>query len=104
MKDVVLKAENKRKVFTKEKGNSRININYNPLKVNYRLIYKRRDGLHMEKGILKEIKAILNFKEKIFACLLRKTFIKVYKKGIEKGFNSKMWKSNAISKAIARCC
>lgn len=92
MKDVVLKVlkENGKNVFTKKKGSSKIKKNCNPLKVNYRLIYKRRDGLHMEKGILKEIKAILNFKEKIFACLLRKTFIKVYKKGIEKGFNSKM--------------
>jgi len=82
--------KNERKVFTKKRGNSKINKNCNPLKVNYRLIYKRRDGLYMEKETLKEIKVILNFKEKIFACLLRKTFIKVYKKGIEKGFNSRI--------------
>lgn len=91
MKDVLLKEENKGKVFTKKKAKDIIKKDYNPLKVNYRLIYKRRDGLYkMEKEILKEIKVALNIKEKIVAGILGKTFVKVYKKGIEKGFNSRM--------------
>ena len=79
------------KVFTKRTSNSKIKKNYNPLKVNYRLIYKRRDGLYkMDNEILKELKRDLNLKETILLSVFPNIFVKVYKKGIEKGFNSRM--------------
>ena len=46
MKNVVLRdniEKNKRKVFTKKKAKYIINKDYNPLKVNYKLIYERDD-------------------------------------------------------------
>ena len=57
MRDVVSKKlkQNKRKVFTKKKGNSKINKNYTPFEVNHELIYKRKGGLYnMENGVLEE--------------------------------------------------
>ncbi len=42
----------------------------------------------MEKIILNEIKQRMNLKEKILMQIWRNIFIKVYKKGIEKGVNS----------------
>lgn len=72
------------KVFTKERRNSRIKKNYNPLKVNYK-IYKRGSGLYMENEILSdEVIEKLNFIERIF---FKKRFIEIYKEGIKKGFN-----------------
>lgn len=78
MKKEILKI--KKKVFTKEKSRDTIKEKYSPLKVNYRLIYKRRDGLHMNKEILKEIKKDLNFKERIIVHINKKTFLKVFNK------------------------
>lgn len=81
MKDVVSKKlkENRRKAFTKKRENITIDKNYNPLKVNSRLIYKRREGLYkMEKEILEEIEKDLNFKERIIVHINKKTFIKVF--------------------------
>lgn len=57
MKNVVWRnlEENKRKVFTKKRINSKINKNYTPFRVNRELIYKRRDGLYnMENVVLRE--------------------------------------------------
>lgn len=43
----------------------------------------------MEKDVvLDEIKEILNLKERIIARIFKNVFVKIYKKGIEKGFNS----------------
>ena len=44
----------------------------------------------MENKELKEIEEILNWREKMLVYMFPRTFIKVYKKGIEKGFNSRM--------------
>jgi len=41
----------------------------------------------MEK-YLNEIKQELNWKERIIQKIFRKTIVKIYKKGIEKGFNA----------------
>ena len=55
MKNVLLRKENKGKVFTKKRENGTIDKNYTPFKVNRELIYKRRDGLYnMENVVLKE--------------------------------------------------
>lgn len=85
MKNVVLISTKKfkkvsEKVFTDRERNSKIKKDYSPLKVNYRLIYKRRDGLYMDKEILKEIKRGLNFKDRIIVHINKKTFIKVFNK------------------------
>ncbi|MCI8410892.1 MAG: hypothetical protein HFJ40_00245 [Clostridia bacterium] len=69
-----------KKLFTKKGENDTIRKEYSPLKVNYRLIYKRRDGLYMDKEILKEIKRGLNFKDRIIVHINKKTFIKVFNK------------------------
>lgn len=84
--------KSRKKVFTKTKKKDIISKNYTPLKVNYRIIYKRRDRLcKMENLVLKEIKRDLyDWREKILVHMFPKTFTKVYKKGIEKGFNSRM--------------
>ena len=68
------------KLFTERKNNDTIKEDYSPLKVDYRLIYKRRDGLYMDKEILKEIKRSLNFKERIIVQINKKTLIKVFNK------------------------
>lgn len=44
----------------------------------------------MKDVVLKEIRKELNWKGKIISYFFPKTIIKIYKKGIEKGFNSKM--------------
>jgi len=85
MKNVVLISTKKfkkvsKKLFTKKGENGKIKKEYSPLKVNYRLIYKRRDGLYMDKEILKEIKRGLNFKDRITVHINKKTFIKVFNK------------------------
>lgn len=70
-----------RKVFTRRITNDIINKDYNPLKVNYRLIYNRRDGLYkMKNEILNEIKKDLNLKERIIVQINKKTFLKVFNK------------------------
>lgn len=94
-KDLLLKEtkeyeKNRQKLFTKKKTNNTIRKNYNPLKVNYKKVYKRGSRLCMENETLKEIKEILKWKDKIFIHIFPKAFIKVYKKGIEKGFNSRI--------------
>lgn len=83
-----------KKVFTKNKANDIIKKDYNPFEVNYKLIYKRRSGLYKMKRIKnllkkEEIKKF-NFKDRIGVLIFNRTFIKVYKMGIEKGFNSRM--------------
>lgn len=93
-KDVVLnktkKSKKEEKLFTKKKSNDTIEEDYNPLKVNYK-IYERGSGSYsMKNEILKEIGEELNWKGKIFIHIFPKAFIKVYKKGIEKGFNSRI--------------
>lgn len=83
MKKKILEKVKKReqKVFTKKKGNDIISKDNSPFKVNYRLIYKRRDGIYkMEDEILKEIKKDLNWKERIIVNINKKTFIKVFNK------------------------
>ena len=81
IKEVRKVKKDEEKVFTKRKGKDIIKKNYNPFKVNVRLIYKRRDGLYyMEKEILKEIKRDMNFKERIVININKKTFIKVFNK------------------------
>lgn len=87
MKDVVLKEENKRKVFTKKRGNNIIEEKYNLFKKDCGNFYER-EGLYMDNIILSEIKKNLNWKEKFIVHKFKKTFIKIYKKGIEQGFNS----------------
>lgn len=42
----------------------------------------------MKNIVENEIKKELNFKERVVFKLFKKTFMKVYKKGIEKAFNS----------------
>lgn len=82
--------ESNAKVFTNEKRKDIIGVDYNPLKVNFNKIYER-EGMCMKKDIiLKEIREELDWKEKTLAYLFPNVFIKVYKKGIEKGFNSIM--------------
>lgn len=86
---------NKRKLFTKKQKNNIINEAYNPLKVN--LIYMERDDLFMieiENEVLSEIMKETNFIKKIMFRSLKKDFIKVYKKGIKKGFN---WCNNNVT-------
>lgn len=94
MKNVVLKNSKKfakieKKLFTEKERNSKIKKDYNPLKVNYK-IYRRGNGLYMENDQLKEIRNVLNWKERILINIFPKTIIKIYKKGIEKGFNSSL--------------
>ena len=44
----------------------------------------------MKDVVLNEIKKGLSWKERIIVHIYKKTFIKVYKKGVEKGFNSRL--------------
>lgn len=45
--------------------------------------------MNVEKDVvLEEIKKGLNWRERIVVHIYKKTFVKIYKKGIEKGFNS----------------
>lgn len=79
------------KVFTKKEENNIINQKYNPL--NKDESFYEREGLFM-KGtkdiLLDEITEELNFIERIF---FKNKFIKVYKKGVRKGFN---WSYNIV--------
>ena len=81
-----MNVEKNKKLFIKEKKNNIISDKYNPL--NY-----EREGLFM-KGtkdvVLDEIMEELNFIERIF---FKNKFIKVYKKGVRKGFN---WSNNIV--------
>lgn len=82
---------NVEKVFTKEIKNNIINEKYNPLSVDDK-IYER-EGLFMRETkdiVLDEIMEELNFVERIF---FKNKFIKVYKKGVRKGFN---WSNNIV--------
>lgn len=65
MKNVEEKSE---KIFTKNEKNIIISKDYNPLKVNYKIIYKRRGGLFMKGEVLNVVKKLskkYNKKEKI---------------------------------------
>lgn len=80
------------KVFTKKEENNIINENYIPLKVNFKNLLEK-DGLFMNETkdiLLNEITEELNFIERIF---FKNKFIKVYKKGVRKGFN---WSYNIV--------
>lgn len=70
------------KVFTKNRGKDIISKNYNPLRVNYNLIYER-EGLFMDNNIVleevKELSKKYNKKENLF--------LKMFDEGIKKGFN-----------------
>lgn len=82
---------NVEKVFTKEIKNNIINEKYNPL--NKDESFYEREGLFMKKTkdvVLDEIMEELNFIERIF---FKNKFIKVYKKGVRKGFN---WGNNIV--------
>ena len=94
MKNVAKEIKKERRnVFTEREKNSKIREDYNPFKVNCK-IYKKRSGLYRMKKVeaiyLKEITEKLDLKQKIIVKLFKKIFIKIYKIGIEKGFNSKM--------------
>ncbi len=78
---------NEEKAFTKKESNDIIRKDYNPLKVNYK-IYKRGSGLFVKNETLKEIIKDLNWKGRILVYIFPNVFIKVYKRGIEKGFNA----------------
>ncbi len=80
--------KNEKKLFTNEESNNIIRKN-NPSKANK----CEREGLpikEMNELVLQEIKQVLTAKE--IEVLERHTEIcvKIYKKGIEKGFNAKM--------------
>lgn len=65
----------RRKIFTKNKKNIIISKDYNPFKVNYKIIYKRRDGLFMKGEILSVVKKLskkYNKKEKIILEMIKK--------------------------------
>lgn len=79
----------KEKLFTKKEVSNTIRKNYNPLKVNCE-ICKRGSRLYVKSKELKEIEESLNWKEKVIIHIFPKTFVKTYKKGIEKGFNSRL--------------
>ena len=77
MKDVAKKLS--KKLFTREDKNIIINEKYNPLKVNFKLIYER-EGLCVNKTkdvLLNEITKELNLKEIIILKIFKKTFYKV---------------------------
>lgn len=50
-------------VFTKNESNNIIREDYNPLKVNYKLIYEEREGIQMKELKKEELKEKLNLKE-----------------------------------------
>lgn len=79
------------KVFTKERRNSRIKKNYNPLKVNYK-IYKRGSGLlSMKSVVLKKAKTLskkYNRKEELILKMIEKCNKMGYNiKSIEEFYN-----------------
>lgn len=81
----------KRKVFTKEESNIIIKKNYNPFTVNKK--YLQRKGLCMKKEkdiLLEEIEKQLTLEEKKIIKKHTNICIKIYKIGIEKGFNANM--------------
>lgn len=83
------------KVFTKEEKNNIISENYNPLKVNFKLICER-EGLYMKRTrniLLEEVIEEPNFLEKIFFRFFKTSFINVYKAGVRTGFN---WNNNDV--------
>lgn len=76
-KDEVMKKVEicRRKIFTKSERNIIISKDYNPLKVNYKIIYKRRDGLFMKGEIFSVVKKLskkYNKKEKIILEMIGK--------------------------------
>ena len=79
-----------RKVFTKNNRKDIIYNKYNLLNKNNS--FYEREGLSMKKTediVLKEITKELNFVERIIVNFFSRTFIKVYKKGINFWFNKK---------------
>jgi len=74
--NVVLNAKN---IFTKKESNNIMKKEYNLLSEREGLCMKEIENLELNE-VLQE----LNFIEKIF---FKKKFIKIYKKGIRKGFN-----------------
>ena len=79
------------KIFTKEIKNNIISEKYNPL--NKDESFYESEGLFMKETkdvLLNEVIEELNFIERIF---FKNKFIKVYKKGVRKGFN---WSYNIV--------
>lgn len=67
--------KNNERIFTKNEKNIIISKDYNPLKVNYRIIYKRRDGFVMKGETLSVVKKLskkYNKKEKIIFEMIEK--------------------------------
>lgn len=63
-------------IFTKNRSNNIIRENYNPLKINHKLIYEK-DGFYMEKtkeSVLSRIKKETNIDEVVLSC-----FYSIYK-------------------------
>ncbi len=78
------------KIFTKNDGKDIIYNKYNLLNINND--FYEREALLMkitEDIVLKEITKELNFVERIIVKIFSSTFIKVYKIGINFGFNNK---------------
>lgn len=85
VKNVVLNVKkNVSKVFTKSEKDIIIEKNYNPLNESEGLFMKEKNIIleEIEKGLSEQEKELL--KEHTDIC------IKIYKKGIEKGFNANM--------------
>lgn len=83
--------EKLKKLFTNDKCNNIISKDYNPFKVNCK-IYES-EGLSMkdeEDIILKEMQKDLTLEERKIVKLYFDVCMKLYKKGIEKGFNAKL--------------
>lgn len=86
MKKMVVRCRKKYTgVFTNKLKYNIIKSIYNPLNVNCKTIYKKEEFMK-EKVVLNEVIKELNIIERIF---FKNKFIKVYKKGITFGFNSK---------------
>lgn len=87
--------KNVEKLFTKNDKNIIINDKYNLLSEDCQRFYER-EGLLMketEEVVLDEVMKEANFIKRIILKILKKDFIKVYKKGVKEGFN---WSNNIV--------
>ncbi len=84
--------KNYKKIFTNDKCNNIMKKKYSPFIVNSKK-YLRKKGLSMkdeEDIILKEMQKDLTLEERKIVKLYFDVCMKLYKKGIEKGFNAKL--------------
>lgn len=84
--------ENLKNIFTKDKCKCIMKKKYSPFIVNSKK-YLRKKGLSMkdeEDIILKEMQKDLTLEERKIVKLYFDVCMKLYKKGIEKGFNAKL--------------